>query len=249
MKFKYLGAVSAFTMENRQSNMLVEINDKKLLIDAGGDIRFSLKLMGYTYKDINDVYISHLHNDHTGGLEWLGFIRYFSGLPRPRLHISRNLVAPLWNNTLSGGMASLQGKIATLETFFDVNPIDPNGSFTIENVKFQLVQTIHIMDGFSFCPSYGLMFTENEQKIFVTSDTQFAPSQLIDMYSMSSLVFQDCETSPYKSGVHAHYNDLKTLSPEIKSKMWLYHYNDGPLPDAEADGFAGFVKQAHIFDF
>jgi hypothetical protein len=31
--------------------------------------------------------------------------------------------------------------------------------------------------------------------------------------------------------------------------MWLYHYQDGPLPDAKADGFAGFVNQGQTFEF
>ena len=249
MKLVFLGAGSAFTMENRQSNMIIEHNGKKLLIDAGSDVRFSLKLMGYSFKDIDEVYISHLHADHCGGLEWLGFITYFTpGVLRPKLHISQNMVAPLWTNTLSGGMASLEGTIATLDTFFDVNAIPANGGFTFEGIHFQLIQTIHIMDGFSFCPSYGLMFEYNGKKNFITSDTQFSPSQISRLFTMADAIFEDCETG-FKSGVHAHYSDLKTLPAEIKAKMWLYHYNDGQLPDAVADGFLGFVKKGDVFEF
>lgn len=250
MKMIFLGSGSAFTMQNRQSNMMIEHNNKKLLVDAGSDIRFSLKLMGYTFKDIDNLYLSHLHDDHCGGMEWLGFIRYFTpGVDRTKLHLSKNLVAPLWNSCLSGGMASLQGQIATLDTFFDVNAIPPNGGFEFEDVYFQLVQTIHIMDGFSFSPSYGLMFAYNGKKIYLTTDTQFCPNQIMDFYNMSHIIFQDCETSPYKSGVHAHYTDLLTLPSEIKSKMWLYHYNDGILPDAIKDGFLGFVEKGQVFEF
>jgi hypothetical protein len=49
--------------------------------------------------------------------------------------------------------------------------------------------------------------------------------------------------------VHAHYEELKELPAEIKQKMWLYHYSDGVLPDAQADGFAGFVKPRQEFIF
>ena len=86
-------------------------------------------------------------------------------------------------------------------------------------------------------------------EVFLTTDTQFAPSQIMDFYRRASIVFQDCETSPYKSGVHAHYSELKTLPGDIRAKMWLYHYQDGALPDAQADGFAGFVKQGQVFEF
>lgn len=250
MKLVFLGSGSAFTMQNRQSNMMVEINGRKLLIDAGSDIRFSLKLMGYTFKDVNELYISHLHDDHCGGMEWLGFITYFTpGVDRPKLHLSKNLVAPLWNTCLSGGMASLQGQIATLDTYYNVNPVEANGGFTFEETFFQLVQTIHIMDGFSFSPSYGLIFKASDgRRVYLTTDTQFCPNQIMDFYKMSDVIFQDCETSPFKSGVHAHYTDLKTLPPEIRARMWLYHFNDGELPDAVADGFAGFVEKGQCFD-
>ena len=182
-------------------------------------------------------------------MEWLGFNTYFTpGVNRPKLSLSQNLVAPLWNNCLSGGMASLQGKIATLDTFFDVNPVCANGEFTFEGKHFQLVQTIHVMDGFSFSPSYGLIFEDHGKRVYLTTDTQFCPNQIMDFYAMSQIIFQDCETSQFKSGVHAHYNDLKTLPSDIKAKMWLYHYNDGDLPDAIADGFAGFVQKGQVFE-
>lgn len=74
MKLVFLGSGSAFTMQNRQSNMIIELNGRKLLIDVGSDIRFSLKLMGYNFKDIDEVYLSHLHADHIGGLEWLNLV-------------------------------------------------------------------------------------------------------------------------------------------------------------------------------
>jgi hypothetical protein len=50
--------------------------------------------------------------------------------------------------------------------------------------------------------------------------------------------------------VHAHFSELRDLSPEIKAKMWLYHYQPGPKPDAVAEGFAGYVnvRQQFIFD-
>ena len=146
-------------------------------------------------------------------------------------------------------MRSLQGSIADMDTFFDVHPIQKNAGFSWNGIFFQLVQTIHVVDGFSFMPSYGLLFDYNGKTIFITTDTQHCPHQIIDFYNSSDLIFHDCETTPYKSGVHANYIDMaKDLSDENKSKMWLYHYNQGELPDAEKDGFKGFVKKGQSFD-
>jgi hypothetical protein len=66
---------------------------------------------------------------------------------------------------------------------------------------------------------------------------------------MADIIFQDCETAPFESGVHSHYGKLKTLPDKMKQKMWLYHYQDGDLPDARGDGFRGFVVKGQRFDY
>ena len=38
------------------------------------------------------------------------------------------------------------------------------------------------------------------------------------------------------------------LAP-LKARTWLYHYNDGDKPDAQADGFLGFVLPRQTFVF
>jgi ribonuclease BN (tRNA processing enzyme) len=85
-------------------------------------------------------------------------------------------------------------------------------------------------------------------KVFFTTDTQFCPNQITKFYNSASTIFHDCETAPYYSKVHAHYDDLKTLPPDVKKKMWLYHYQPNPKQDAKADGFLGFVTRGQEFE-
>ena len=49
--------------------------------------------------------------------------------------------------------------------------------------------------------------------------------------------------------MHSHYKNLCTLPMELRRKIWLYHYNPGPLPDALAQGFRGVVVRGQRFDF
>ena len=247
----FLGSASAFydEVDNYQSNLLIEKGERKLLIDCGTDIRFSLRDAGFKMTDVTDIYISHAHADHIGGLEGLGFIKKFTpGQDRPNLYASSMIIKDLWDKSLAGGMESIQGEVANLDSFFKVHRIKPNGSFTWEGIKFKIVQTIHIMNGFMFVPSFGLIFEVGGQTIFFTSDTQHAPNQIMDFYKSADIIFQDCETS-FKSGVHAHYEDLKTLPEDVKSKMWLYHFNKGKTQNSEADGFKGFVGCRKKFEF
>jgi ribonuclease BN (tRNA processing enzyme) len=136
-----------------------------------------------------------------------------------------------------------------MDTFFDVQSIGVKGRFEWQGINFQLVQVIHLMNGFNFVHSYGLLFNINGVTIFFTSDTQFAPTQLMKFYDKADVIFHDCEISKFASGVHSHYNMLKTLDEKHKHKMWLYHYQPGERPDAVADGFKGFAVKGQVFNF
>lgn len=251
MKLFFLGTGSAFTVgnENYQSNMILETDSKqRLLIDCGSDARFSLYEQKLSYKDIAAVYISHLHADHIGGLEWLAFTTKFDpACCKPHLYLSPDLVDDLWK-ALSPGLYSLQEFPINLHSYFNVHVIKDK-IFEWENILFHIYPTLHVMLSHQKMPSYGLHFQADGKHVCITTDTQYTPDLLHQTYEQADLIFQDCETSPFKSGVHAHYTELTQLNPVIKSKMWLYHYQPGPLPNAKMDGFRGFVKKGQCFNF
>lgn len=192
-----------------------------------------------TYKDIDAVYISHLHADHAGGIEYLGFCSFFDpNKDKIQLIGQRDVIRDGWKHTWSGGMRSYQGKVLNLDDFFDVQMLPQNGKFYWEELEFQIVQSVHIMDGYAIVPSYGLMMTTRSnsgylgKRVYFTTDTQFNPNQIMDFYKQADIIIQDCETYPFKSGVHAHFNELCTLPDEIKKKMILVHYADNILDSA-----------------
>ena len=251
MHLQFLGVSSALSVgyKHFNTNMLIQADSmQRLLIDCGSDIRHSLFEQGYTISDVNAVYLSHLHADHVGGLEWLGFSKYFIEKKLINLYISKDQCAKLWNNVLSGGMSTLENQEATLETFFRVQSLE-NLYFKWEELAFKLIKVPHSYCNQQLLPSYGLFIEDKKQKVFITTDTRFAPGQLNAVYSEADLIFQDCETSVYRSQQHANYSDLCTLDLTIKKKMWLYGYNEGSLPDAVKDGFKGFVKIGQSFEF
>lgn len=75
-----------FYVPKWHSNFLIEFDmpgkkgkpPYRLLIDAGGDVRHALQGVDLAAKDIDGVYISHPHNDHIGGMEYLGLMTLFN---------------------------------------------------------------------------------------------------------------------------------------------------------------------------
>ena len=133
MQLLFLGSGSAHTVgaDNFQSNMmLIAESGRRLLIDCGSDVRWSLAKQGLSHLDVTDIYVSHLHADHIGGLEYIGFqTKFDSRCERPRLYLEASLVDPLWNHALRGGMGVISGTETKLETFFDVRVTTANQPF------------------------------------------------------------------------------------------------------------------------
>lgn len=252
MKLTFLGVSSALSVgyKNFHSNMLIEddSSSSKLLVDCGGDVRHSLYELGYNAADIDAVYISHLHADHVGGLEWLAFSKFFGEQRQLSLYISSDQRKTLWDHVLSGGMSTLEESDSTLETFFKLESTDDN-NFIWSSGKFKLIKVPHSYSNHKLLPSYGLFISGSELDIFITTDSRFAPEALNEVYERADIIFQDCETSRHFSNQHANYAQLVTLPFHIKQKMWLYDYNDISLPDAISDGFRGFVTRGQTFDF
>jgi len=266
MKIKFLGVGSAFTTsEYYQSNMLITApSGKQLLLDCGSDIRFSLGESAdpgadrtcaeeqSVKKEIDAVYISHLHSDHIGGMEWMAFKTYFTpDRKKPRLFMEENTMQEMWNCSLKGGLGCIEGKRMHITDYFDCCSVPEKGMFEWEGIRFSLVKMPHIITGYRNLYSFGLLIEQPGARLsaFITTDTQFEPGLLGKIGKKAGVIFHDCETSPFKSIVHAHYDDLKTLPADLKRKIWLYHYQPCPMRCPKDDGFQGFVTKGQEFDY
>lgn len=256
MKITFLGVNGALEggKGKYNSNMLVETDKgKTLLVDAGSDLPHSLEAAGRKIEEIDAVYISHLHADHCGGLEWLGYLTYFHPeLKKLPLYIHPDFEEPLWENSLKAGMEEIHGRTMTLKDYFEVKKLKPGKvNFKIDELKFGLLRMPHVEDKVY---SYGLLIeNDKEKRVFITTDTSGKYDALTNLavtaqFIVSDYIFHDC-TIGYTTPVHASYDDLKMLLPStVKAKTWLYHYSSNvEKPNYKADGFAGFVETGQVF--
>lgn len=249
VNLKFLGHSGAFASLNEgNTNAVLEVNGKNLLIDFGVCSNFIwTEHWGKTYNDIDAIYISHLHLDHCC-LESLFFYRYFipkvgdnQHVIKPILFANPIVMGEIWSH-LQPSMGVYRNEIFHLTNFAECHAC---GQFEFEGIPFQLVKNKHIESCFANKDAYGLLFTIGNETIYWSSDSANINTKMIDK---ATIVFHDCETLPFKSRVHSHWQDLKKLKPEQRKKIWLMHYKTKPK-DCDDHGFAGWISKDQTFEF
>jgi ribonuclease BN (tRNA processing enzyme) len=255
MNIRFIGVgTQSSGPDQYHSNMIITSRTgRRMLVDCGSDVRFALAECGLRAGDLDAVYISHLHSDHIGGMEWLAFATYFSGeRKRPLLFGEHTLLNRLWNSSLKGGLECLRQKRMELSDYFDCHAVTEAAPFDWEGLRFTPVKMLHVVGDQCSHHSYGLII-ENcgtaGSTLFISTDALFQPELLQRIAERADVIFHDCETSLHQSNVHAHYDQLRTLPDDIRRKTWLYHYQPGTALAPCKDGFRGFVVKGQEFLF
>ena len=266
MKITFLGVSSALS-SGHNSNILIDSNDgQTLLFDAGITLKQSLKDSNRDISEIDAVYISHLHSDHCGSIEWIGYYSYFVMKKKIKLYVHESMISDLWS-MLRPAMDKLEGReMITLDEYFDITTFTDNSPCVVGSLYFIPCKQTHVETTHGNVYSYGSSFYHSAfddktwkpiscdgKCIFISSDTKdlyIPPTSTFagNKYDYD-MIFSDVDVMNL-NGVHPNYNILKKFHPDIKKKMCLYHYHDIgiDMPDAVADGFKGFVTEGQIFE-
>ncbi len=241
-----LGHGGAFaTLNDGQSNfVLTAPTGALMLLDCGSDIRHLLRDANIDPCELDAVYVSHLHSDHVGGLEYLAFWSKFVTGKKLKLYIKRQLVKQLWSS-VKESLRFLHGGLANLEFYFDVVPVDDIEEWN--GLRLQIYSTLHIDSEDEIMMSYGLYIgTAGGNRVLWTSDTCVPYKPRADFETVTA-IFHDCETHDRASNVHARFESLCALPVEVKRKMYLYHY--ASFPAWSENGFAAAVRKGKTYHF
>ena len=259
----FIGTGSAFTKKAYQTNLIIVKGNDHILIDCGTLCPYVLE---NTYHlpitEIKNLLITHPHADHIGGVEEMALIGKYVSQRKINIVLPKLMMKLLWKESLCGGLQfSENGKMKFTDYFnplfakkIQSKPFDMF-EYNIGSINIKLFRTRHVAQNTKSLRnsqiSYGMIF---DDRILFTADTQFNPNQLkylLDNYNID-IIFHDCDIVGYSIGVHATYDQLKTLPLDIKKKMYLCHCTDmdeDKKPIVENDGFAGYAKAGVYYTF
>ncbi|MHC5004685.1 MAG: MBL fold metallo-hydrolase [Planctomycetota bacterium] len=227
MRALILGIGDAFTARHFGSSALLRAPGGHVLLDCPDLIHRALReateAAGWRIAadDVHDIILTHLHGDHCNGLESFGFLRRIrrrqdERLPIPRLHTVAPVAERLWERLAPAMDASMDDRPrSTLEDYFDVRLLDPDGVNRVAGLDVWCRATRHPI------PTIGLRLADGDGALGWSGDTPFEPAH-VEWLAAADLIVHECNRGP----AHTTIDDLEALPEDVRSRLRLIHLPD-----------------------
>lgn len=225
-----LGVGDAFSARHYTTCLALGVDDEWILLECPHPVRKMLReastAAGYPLDldKISAVAVSHLHADHSSGLEDFGYYSYYMLGRRARLLMHPRVSAKLWDGQLSAGMGEVQiGSGSPLVTrrfdeFFDLTALSESAPVAAGPFSIECRATIHPI------PTTAFRIRAGGRTLAFSADSAFDPT-LIDWLAAADLIVHETTTHA-ESVVHTPFEKLAALPASIRDKMRLIHYPD-----------------------
>ncbi|WP_342481734.1 MBL fold metallo-hydrolase [Paenibacillus sp. FSL L8-0340] len=242
IQLQMIGTGDAFSNNYHNNNGLLLDGNFSLLIDCGATAPLAMHQLGRSFREVNATLITHIHNDHVGGLEELAIELMQDNNRKMQLLLPETLLKPLWDH-IRKSARSKEARADSLEEMFNVTTLRPGESYTLSpEITLQLIRTPHIRGR----DSYSLLLNND---IFYSADMTFQPELLIKLVRKHGVrkIFHDCELSG-SGQVHTTLRELMSLPDDVRKLIYLMHYSDRKPEFEGMTGDMEFLVQHEIYE-
>jgi hypothetical protein len=234
----FIGVGSGFSSNKENSSVIIWSEGKGILIDVVANNNSILLNYGINKKDVNHVFLTHVHSDHDAGvLENL--------LEKRKTSVITSRV--IYESFLrkSQALTSLSKKfIEKYVKFIEVEPYKKIKIPGFKNTFFEFDYSLHSI------PSGRCTITykrgETTKSISHSGDTKYDISKINAWYKKGAFTqtrkngvlgfIWDSDLIIHDAGggnLHTNYESLLHLSNKIKKKIFLVHQNGKPHPKSQ----------------
>jgi len=243
------GAGGAFSRRYGTTCAELHLPDRtRWLIDCGRQAPDQLHAAGVSWHDITGQIVTHVHGDHTYGLEDFAFSRFFydvdgvasirSGGPRIQLVCHDAVREEVWESlapSLRYTPDRPPGR-GTLDTYFEpiaasatVAPLgnawDHAQTFVSGQLSVVMRETMHVPGKPSTSVEIALA-PEGRRIAWWSGDSTVDAALLTVLEPRTSVFFHDCTFIDYPGQVHGAFQELEQLPEVVRNKMVLMHHED-----------------------
>lgn len=237
MKLTFLGSSHGVPSAERYcSTLMIEVNEKVYLIDTGAPVIDCLLRHGKKPKDVEAIFYTHGHGDHTSGVFlYLDLLSWYYREDDVDLYMTEQRIV----DGVSGYLKALFGGYPEDRVRFHVAPSD--FVFDDGNLKVTYIPTKHINGGAR--PSYAMLLEADGKRVLMTGDM----SQGLKMDDFPRIALEEeldliiCEMAHF--GVTA----LTPYFEQIKTKnVWFSHVAPERRFDSIRELEGKYLFTAHI---
>ncbi len=160
MRITFLGSSHGVPEPNRRcSCTLLEVGERKYLIDIGTNPIELLVSRGIHPNSINAVFITHMHGDHCNGLiPFVDLCSWYYKKANP------HICTPLDKSTLMDGLCGWFGAIGRTVREFDISTIEDGFVWDDGTIRLTAIKTKHTKN------SYAFLVEAEGRRVFFSGD-------------------------------------------------------------------------------
>jgi ribonuclease BN (tRNA processing enzyme) len=219
---------------------LVQVGGIRMLVDAGVGVVRQLAHVGLTVGDIDIVFLTHLHDDHTAGLPALMTFRHTMRRgpltligPPGTVALRDGVLAYMNANTAIRGQ---EGRMIDPATLFIARDVEPGVAHSAEGLTVNAVENSHyaLTDFASPQKSYALRFDAPDRSIVFTGDT--GESRAVENLARGAdLLISEMVTDA----------DVAQVPPPVQAHMRAEHLSPTRVGQLAAAAAVGTVVLSH----